>query len=140
MSAYEARRDRKSLSMSDEAGRDRCTALWKTFSVKCATEEEEETESEEGRKRGSAGAIRQTCPGHVARVRVRGETTAPPAKGCQEHLGAFRGITKPLETGKVLGEGSKTYLIYVLRASILIQSVWFLHHHGGGRVESLVKK
>ena len=23
--------------------------------------------------------------------------------------------------------------------SILIQSVWFLHHHGGGRVESVVK-
>ena len=36
-----------------EAGRDRCTALWKMYSVKCTTEEEEETESEEGRKRGS---------------------------------------------------------------------------------------
>ena len=43
MSAYEARRYRKSLSMSDEAGRDRCTALWNTFSVKCTTEEEEDT-------------------------------------------------------------------------------------------------
>ena len=95
--------------------------------------------TEEDRKRGSSGTIRQTCPGHVARGRVRGETTAPPAKGSQEHLGAFRGSRKPLETGKVLGEGSKTYSIYVLGLSILIQSVWFLHHHGGGRVESLVK-
>ena len=71
MSAYEARRYRKSFGMSDEAGRDRCTALWKTYSVKCTTEEEEETESEERRKRGSWGTIRQTCPRHVARVRVR---------------------------------------------------------------------
>ena len=30
--------------------------------------------------------------------------------------------------------------IYVFRPSILIKSVWFLHQHGGGRVESLVKK
>ena len=67
-------------------------------------------------------------------MRVREETTAPPAKGSQEHLGVFRGIRKPLETGKVLGEGSKTYLIYVLRPSNLIQSIWFLHHHGTGRV------
>ena len=52
MSAYEARRYRKSFGMSDEAGRDRCTALWKTYSVKCTTEEEEETEFEEDRKRG----------------------------------------------------------------------------------------
>ena len=29
--------------------------------------------------------------------------------------------------------------IYVFRPSILIKSVWFLHHHGGGCVESLVK-
>ena len=83
--------------------------------------------------------IRQTCPGHVVRVRVRG-MAAPPAKGSQEHLGASRGIRKPLETGKVLGEGSKTYFIHVLIPSILIKSVWFLHHHGGGRVESLVKE
>ena len=96
--------------------------------------------TEEDRKRGSSGTIRQTCLGHVARVRLRGETAAPSAKGSQEHLGASRGIRKPLETGKVLGEGSKTYFIYVLRPSILIKSVWFLHHHGGGRVESLVKK
>ena len=75
----------------------------------------------------------------MARVRVRGETTAPPAKGCQEHLGAFRGIRKPLETEKLLREGSKTYFMYVLIPSILIKGVWFLHHHGGGRVESLVK-
>ena len=87
MSAYEARRYRKSFGMSDEAGRDRCTALWKTYSVKCTTEEEEETEFEEDRKRGSSGTIRQTYPGHVARVRMRGETAAPPAKGSQEHLG-----------------------------------------------------
>ena len=72
----------------------------------------EETESEEGRKRSSSGTIRQTCPGHVARVGVRGDTAAPLAKG----------------------------FIYVLRPSILIKSVWVLHHHGGGRVESLVKK
>ena len=58
----------------------------------------------------------------------------------QEHPGASRGIRKRLETGKVLGAGSKTYFIYVLRPSILIKSVWFLHHLGGGRVESLVKK
>ena len=45
----------------------------------------------------------------------------PRAKGSQEHLGASRGIRKPLETGKVLGEGSKTYFIYVLRPSILKQ-------------------
>ena len=96
--------------MSDEAGRDRCTALWKTFSVKCATEEEEETESEEGCKRGSSGTIRQTRLGHVARVGVRGDTAAPLAKG----------------------------FIYVLRPSILIKSVWFLHHHGCRRVESLL--
>ena len=88
-----------------EAGRDRCTALWKTYSVKCTTEEEEETEFEEDRKRGSSGTIRQTCLGHVARVRLRGETAAPFAKGSQEHLGASRGIWKPLETEKVLGEG-----------------------------------
>ena len=72
--------------MSDEAGRDRCTALWKTYSVKCTTEEEEETEFEEDRKRGSSGTIRQTCPGHVARVKMREEMTGPPAKGRQEHL------------------------------------------------------
>ena len=29
--------------MSDEAGRDRCTAFWNTFSVKYTTEEEEDT-------------------------------------------------------------------------------------------------
>ena len=34
--------------------------------------EEEETEFEEGRKRGSWGTVRQTCPEHVVRVRVRG--------------------------------------------------------------------
>ena len=34
---------RQALSMSDEAGRDRCTAFWNTFSVKCTTEEEEDT-------------------------------------------------------------------------------------------------
>ena len=34
MSAYEVRRYRKSFGMSDEAGRDRCTALWKTYSMK----------------------------------------------------------------------------------------------------------
>ena len=58
MSAYEARRYRKSFGMSDEAGRDRCTALWKAYSVKCTTEkeEEEETEFEEDRKRGSSGS------------------------------------------------------------------------------------
>ena len=55
MSAYEARRYRKNFGMSDEAGRDRCTALWKTDFVKCTTEEEEGTESEEGRKKGSWG-------------------------------------------------------------------------------------
>ena len=87
MSAYEVRRYRKSFGMSDEAGRDRCTALWKTYSVKCTTEEEEETESAEGRKRGSSGTIRQTCPGHVTRVRMRGETAAPLVEGSQEHLG-----------------------------------------------------
>ena len=95
MSAYEARRYRKSLSMSDEAGRDRCTALWKTFSVKCATEEEEETESEEGCKRGSSGIIRQACPGHVERLRVQGGSQPLPPKGCQEHLGVPRGIRNP---------------------------------------------
>ena len=95
--------------------------------------------NEKDRKRGSSGTIRQTCPGHVARVRVRGETAALPAKGSQEHLGACRAIRKPLETGKVLGKGSKTYFISVLRPSILIKSVWFLHYHGGGRVEALVK-
>ena len=63
----------------------------------------------------------------------------PPAKGSQEHLGASRGLRERLETGKVLGEGSKTYFIYVWRPSVLIQSVWFLHHHGVARVESLVK-
>ena len=87
MSAYEARRYRKSFGMSDEAGRDRCTALWKTYSFKCTTEEEEETEFEEDRKRGSSGTIRQTCPGHVARVKMREEMTGPPAKGRQKHLG-----------------------------------------------------
>ena len=55
-------------------------------------EKEEETESEEGRKRRSWGTIRQTCPGHVARVRVRGGgRQLLPAKGTQsawEHLGA----------------------------------------------------
>ena len=53
-------------------------------------EEEEETESEERRKRDSWGTIRQTCPGHVARVRVRGGTTAPPHLFIQstwEHFG-----------------------------------------------------
>ena len=55
---------------------------------------------------------------------------APPVKGEQEHLGTSRGIRKPLEMGKALGEESKTYFIYVLRFSILIKSVWFLHHHG----------
>ena len=59
-----------------------------------------------------------------------GGMAVPRAKGSQEHLGASRGIRKPLETGKVLGEESKTYFIYVLRSSILIKSVWFLHHHG----------
>ena len=34
---------RQALSMSDEAGRDRCTAFWNTFSVKYTTEEEEDT-------------------------------------------------------------------------------------------------
>ena len=86
LSGYEARRYRKSFGMSDEAGRDRCTALWKTYSVKCTTEEEEETEFEEDRKRGSSGSIRQTYPGHVVRVKMRRETTGPPAKGRQEHL------------------------------------------------------
>ena len=43
----------KGFGMSDEAGCDRCTALWKTYSVKCITEEEEETESEERRTRKS---------------------------------------------------------------------------------------
>ena len=79
--------------MSDEAGRDRCAALWKTYIVKCTTEEEEETESEEGRKRGSSGSIHQTCPGHVARVRVRGETAVSSAKGSEEHLGASMGAS-----------------------------------------------
>ena len=69
-------------------------------------------EFEEGRKRGSSGTIHQTYLGHVARVGVRGDTAAPLAKG----------------------------FIYVLRPSILIKSLWVLHHHGGGRVESLVKK
>ena len=68
-------------------------------------------EFEEGRKRGSSGIIHQTYLGHVARVGVRGDTAAPLAKG----------------------------FIYVLRPSILIKSVWFLHHHGGRRVESLLK-
>ena len=67
-------------------------------------------------------------------------TAAPIAKGSQEHLGTPKGIREPLETGKVLGEGATTYFIYVFRPSILIKSVWFLHQHGGGRVESLVKK
>ena len=80
MSAYEARRYRKSFGMSDEAGRDRCTALWKTYSVKCTTDEEEETEFEEDRNRGTSGTIRQTYSGHVARVKMRRETTGPPAK------------------------------------------------------------
>ena len=74
------------------------------------------------------------------RLRGCGVNDRPPGKGSQKHLGASRGIRKRLETGKVLGAGSKTYFIYVLRPSILIKSVWFLHHHGGGRVESLVKK
>ena len=43
--------------------------------------------TEEDRKRGSSGTIRQTCPGHVARVKMREEMTGPPAKGRQEHLG-----------------------------------------------------
>ena len=81
--------------------------------MKCTTEEEEETESEEGRKIGSWGTIRQTCPGHVARVRVQGGRQSPSAKGSSEHLGAPRGMRKPLETGKVLEEGLKTYFIYV---------------------------
>ena len=68
-------------------------------------------EFEEGRKRSSSGTIHQTCLGHVARVGVRGDTAAPLAKG----------------------------FIYVLRPSILINSLWVLHHHGGGRVETLVK-
>ena len=42
----------------------------------------------------------------------------------------IRVTRKPLETGKVLGKGSKTYFIYVFKPSILIKSVWFLHHHG----------
>ena len=75
----------------------------------------------------------------MARVRVRGGRHSPSAKGSQEHLGASRGLRERLETGKVLGEGSKTYFIYVWRPSVLIKSVWFLHHHGGARVESLVK-
>ena len=49
-------------------------------------EEEEETEFEEDRKRGSSGTIRQTYPGHVVRVKMRRETTGPPAKERQEHL------------------------------------------------------
>ena len=65
-------------------------------------------ELEEDRKRGSSGTIRQTYPGHVVRVKMRRETTGPPAKGKQEHL--------------VL----KTYFIYVLRPAILIKTVWFL--------------
>ena len=95
---------------------------------------------EEDRKRGSSGTIRQTCPGHVARARVQVGWQSSSAKGSSEHLGAPRGMRKPLETGKVLEEGLKTYFIYVLIPSILIKSVWFLHHLGGGRVESLVKK
>ena len=75
----------------------------------------------------------------MARVRVRGDDI-PPAKGSQEHLGASRGLRKRLETGKVLGEEIKTDFIYVSRPSVLIKSVWFLHHHGVARVESLVKK
>ena len=54
--------------------------------MKCTTDEEEETEFEEDRKRGSSGTIRQTYPGHVVRVKMRRETTGPPAKGRQEHL------------------------------------------------------
>ena len=92
--------------------------------MKSTTEEEEETESEEGHKKGSWGTIRQTCPGHVARVRVRGESS-PFAKGCQEHLGAPRVIKKPLETGKGLGEGSKTYFIHVFSPSIFIKAFGF---------------
>ena len=65
----------------------RCIALWKTYCVKCTTEDEEETEAEEGRKRGNWGTIRQTCPGHVARVKMREEMTGPSAKGRQKHLG-----------------------------------------------------
>ena len=52
----------------------------------------------------------------------------------------IRVTRKPLETGKVLGEKSKTYFISVFRPSILIKSVSFLHHHGAGRVESLLQK
>ena len=52
-------------------------------------EKEEETESEEGRKRRSWGTIRQTCPGHVARVRVRGGDDSPPPSVHPEHLGAL---------------------------------------------------
>ena len=52
----------------------------------------------------------------------------------------IRVTRKPLETGKALGERSKTYFISVFRPSILIKSVSFLHHHGAGRVESLLKK
>ena len=54
-------------------------------------EEEEETESEEGRKRGSWVTIRQTCPGHVARVRLQGGRQLPSpraARSTWEHLGA----------------------------------------------------
>ena len=75
---------------------------------------------------------RRACEGAEGAV-------ASSAEGSQEYLGAPRGVRKPLETVKVLGEGSKTYFIYVLRPSILIKSVWVLHHHGAGSVESLVK-
>ena len=77
--------------------------------------------TEEDRKRGSSGTIRQTCPGHVARVRLRGETAAPSAKGSQEHLGASRGIRKPLET-------ATTPELEPEMGSSRILSSWETHH------------
>ena len=51
--------------MSDEAGRDRCTALWKTYSVKCTTEEEEDTN-------GGEFAVRQVVADVTKRVTLFG--------------------------------------------------------------------
>ena len=95
-----------------EAGRDRCTALWNTFSVKCTTEEEEDTNPKKDVKEAVRAPSTKRALGTWRVLGCGGDTAAPLAKG----------------------------FIYVLRPSILIKSLWVLHHHGGGRVESLVKK
>ena len=69
-------------------------------------------ELEEGRKEAVRAPSTKRTLGTWRVWGVRGDTAAPLAKG----------------------------FIYVLRPPILIKSLWVLYHHGGGRVESFVKK